>query len=102
MPADDLHRAFEDMTIGAGPDPTREEFGELVIDTAHQTEVRLPPGSLSLLIDKHYRNRPMRFCHPRDLLQQVADHARYAQQEAVATPDAWDRAVANYFGASGR
>ncbi len=84
------------------PDPTRDEFGQLLIDTAERMDVRVPPGSLTWLIDQHYRNRPMRFCHPRDLLQQVADHARYAQEEAVATPAAWDRAVANYFGASGR
>lgn len=84
------------------PDPTREEYAQLTLDLAHRLGVRVPPGSLSALMDRHYRTRAMRFCHPRDLLQQVVDHARYAQEEPVATPDAWDRAVANYFGVTGR
>ncbi len=84
------------------PDPTREEFAQLILDLARKLEVRVAPGSLTALIDRHYRTRPMRFCHPRDLLQQVIDHARYAQEEPVATAEAWDRAVANYFGVTGR
>jgi predicted ATPase with chaperone activity len=82
------------------PDPTRDEFGALVTRLAAGMGVLLPPGSVAYLLDRHYRSRPMRFCHPRDLLQQVVDHAKYAQREAVATGDAWDRAVANYFGAT--
>ena len=80
------------------PDPTRDEFVALTTRQAAIMHVTLPPGSVAYLVDKHYRTRPMRFCHPRDLLQQVVDYAKYAQQEAVATGDAWDNAVGNYFG----
>lgn len=82
------------------PDPTRDEFGHLILVMADRLGVRVPPGSLSNLMDCHYRTRALRFCHPRDLLQQIVDYARYMQVEAVATPDAWERAVGNYFGAS--
>ena len=84
------------------PDPTRQEFAELTTRLAAAMDVYLPPGSVQTLIDRHFRTRPMRFCHPRDLLQQVVDHARYLQIEAEATPAAWDMACANYFGATGR
>lgn len=80
------------------PDPTRDEFVTLVSRLASTMSVTLPAGSTAYLLDKHFRNRPLRFCHPRDLLQQVVDFAKYAQRDAVATADAWDQAVANYFG----
>ncbi len=82
------------------PDPSREEFAALVTRLAGTMGVALPAGSVAYLLDRHYRSRPMRFCHPRDLLQQVVDHARYAQRDVVASGEAWDRAVANYFGTS--
>jgi predicted ATPase with chaperone activity len=84
------------------PDPTREEFARLTVELAGAMEVYLPPGSVQALLDRHFRTRPMRFCHPRDLLQQIVDRARYLQEEAEATPAAWDQACANYFGATGR
>ncbi|MBM4393364.1 MAG: hypothetical protein FJ090_19760 [Deltaproteobacteria bacterium] len=80
------------------PDPTRDEFAQVVTRLASAMNVGLPPGSVSYLLDRHYRSRPMRFCHARDLVQQLVDHAKHMQTEALATPEAWDRAVANYFG----
>ncbi len=82
------------------PDPTRDEFAQMITRLATAMNVGLPPGSVAYLLDRHYRSRPMRFCHPRDLVQQLVDHAKYMQSDAVATPEAWDRAVANYFGAT--
>jgi predicted ATPase with chaperone activity len=83
------------------PDPTRDEFGRLILVLAEAMDITVPHGALTYLLERHYRDRPMRFCHPRDLLQQVADHARYHQFPAVADAAAWDRAVHNYFSASG-
>lgn len=82
------------------PDPTRDQFGGLVLSMAAVLGVEVPHGSLTYLMERHYRGRAMRFCHPRDLLNQVLDNARYLQIPAVATPDAWDKAVSNYFGAT--
>jgi predicted ATPase with chaperone activity len=82
------------------PDPSRDQFGRLLLSMAAALGVEVPNGSLTYLMDRHYRGRALRFCHPRDLLMQVVDNARYLQIPAIATPDAWDKAVANYFGAA--
>ena len=82
------------------PDPSRDQFGRLVLTMAESLGVEVPNGSLTYLMDRHYRGRALRFCHPRDLLMQVVDNARYLQMPAIASPDAWDKAVANYFGAA--
>ncbi len=62
--------------------------------------VRLPHRSTKYLIERHYKlaGRPMRWCHPRDLLQQVVHLASYQQEEPVAGPPEWDAVVRNYFG----
>jgi hypothetical protein len=39
----------------------------------------------------------MRFCHPRDLLLQVRNEARYLGIDPVLTADSADRAVDGYF-----
>ena len=82
-------------------DPDPREFCQLVEMMAAQLGVHLPSGAPEDLIVRHYRatKRPLRFCHPRDLLQQIANQARFERRAAVATPDAWDAAVASYFGA---
>ena len=82
-------------------DPDAREFCQLVEIMASQLGVLLPSGSPEDLILRHYRatKRPMRFCHPRDLLQQIANQARFERRAPVATPEAWDMAVSSYFGA---
>jgi hypothetical protein len=47
----------------------------------------------------HYRreSRPLRFCHPRDLLLQVLNEARFRGVEAVLTETSADHAVDSYF-----
>ena len=55
---------------------------------------------MKYLIQRHYMmpSRPMRFCHPRDLLMQVCNLCRFEGREPVAGPPEWDRVVSNYFG----
>jgi len=81
-------------------DPTESEFRQLLDVAAESLKVALPAGSVEHLVRRAYREggRPMRFCHPRDLLMQIANQAAYQRRPAVATPEAWDRAVASYFG----
>lgn len=82
------------------PDPTEAEFRLLVARSAQDFGVEMPAGSIDHLVTTHYRRagRAMRFCHPRDLLLQIVNQALYERSAAVATPDAWDRAAATYFG----
>lgn len=81
-------------------DPTEEEFRALTEALAQHMGVEIEPGSVQYLIDRHYKHvrRPLRFCHPRDLLQQVAHEAAFQRQPARAGKAEWDRAAANYFG----
>lgn len=81
-------------------DPEPDEFCQLVEMMAPVLGVALPAGAAEDLVFRHYHqaNRSMRFCQPRDLLQQIANQARFERSPAVATPEAWDMAVSNYFG----
>jgi hypothetical protein len=82
-------------------DPTEDEFRAVIEALAPRMRVQLPRGSVNYLIERHYKlpNRPMRFCHPRDLLEQIRHRCAYERRQPVAAPPEWDRAVANYFGA---
>lgn len=81
-------------------DPDETEFAALVERLAATMGVRLSHGSVKYLIERHYRmpKRPMRFCHPRDLLLQVVHLCAYQGRTPVAGPPEWDRVVSNYFG----
>lgn len=81
-------------------DPSEEEFRSVLEILAPRMRIQLPRGSVSYLIDRHYKltKRPMRFCHPRDLLEQIRHRCAYERRQAIAAPPDWDRAVANYFG----
>ncbi|MEM6931461.1 MAG: AAA family ATPase, partial [Myxococcota bacterium] len=81
-------------------DPTEDEFEMLVVHEAAQMGIQLPDRSVHYLLERHYRmnGRPMRFCHPRDLLQQVAHLCDFERRSRTAGPREWDRVVGNYFG----
>ena len=81
-------------------DPTADEFRILVETVADANHLRLPSGSVAYLLKRHYAERPMRFCHARDLVTHVVDACRYERRALVADPRDWDHAVAAYFGAS--
>ena len=81
-------------------DPLEDEFEALVISLAQKMGVGLQHRSVRYLIDRHYKmpNRPMRMCHPRDLLMQVVHLCNYERRTPTAGPAEWDRVVSNYFG----
>lgn len=80
-------------------DPSAEEFHQLferiapAMGFAYQREV------VQYLMDKHYvaANRPMRACHPRDLLLQVRNYCSYHGLPKIMTNEAFDFGVENYF-----
>ena len=51
------------------------------------------------LLERHYRscNRPLRRCHPRDILLQVHNYCVYNELPMEMRPDYLDGAVTNYF-----
>lgn len=80
-------------------DPTEAEFKEIVRRLAPKLGFHYDEAAVEYLIDTHFRKagRPMRSCHPRDLLLQVRNFCTYKQQIRKLTPEAFDFAVANYF-----
>ncbi|MFO0918211.1 MAG: AAA family ATPase [Planctomycetaceae bacterium] len=81
------------------PDPTEEQFRDVFWTVARTLKLSMTEEGLEDLIHRHYRlpRRPMRFCHPRDLLQQVAIACDYADEPRTLTPTLVDDAVLNYF-----
>ena len=81
-------------------DPLEDEFEALVESVAADLGVTLQHRSVRYLIDRHYKmpKRPMRMCHPRDLLLQVVHLCHYERRPLTAGPQEWDRVVGNYFG----
>ncbi|MBX2801174.1 MAG: ATP-binding protein [Myxococcales bacterium] len=81
-------------------DPLEDEFEALVETVAAKMGVTLQNRSVRYLIDRHYKmqDRPMRMCHPRDLLMQVVHLCEYERRPLTAGPAEWDRVIANYFG----
>ncbi len=79
------------------PDPTEDQFRAVFRQVAHKLE--LADAELDELLSVHYRqaNRAFRFCHARDLLQQVATACDFIGQSRRVTRDLIEDAVRNYF-----
>ncbi|WP_442482432.1 AAA family ATPase [Aeoliella sp. SH292] len=82
-------------------DPTEEEFRALFAMLAAKARFACTPQAIDYLIEAHYHraSRPMRFCHPRDLLRQIRNYCDVHELPAEVTNDCLDMAVENYFSA---
>jgi hypothetical protein len=80
-------------------DPSEEEFHRLFETLGKQLGVKYSREAVEYLIAAHFRrvHRPLRFCHPRDLLLQVQNFCTYHGCPAEMTNEHFDRAVENYF-----
>jgi hypothetical protein len=80
-------------------DPTEGQFRALFEIVGAELGVDLAPGAVDHVLRVHYHGetRPLRFCHPRDLLLQVLNEARFRGVEAVLTETSADHAVDSYF-----
>ncbi len=100
--ADDafLRRIPFKIEVGA---PSRQEFTKLFETFAKKSKIECTFDVLEYLISQHFDScdRPMRRCHARDLLDQVAHFCEYNELPLVATNDILDHAVNNYFTAVG-
>jgi DNA-binding PadR family transcriptional regulator len=86
------------------PDPTEEEFRRLFQQLACSMGFPGDHGAVDYLLEKHYRpvGRPLRFCHPRDLLFQVRNYCLYHRLPLELRPEYLDIAAEIYFSGSGR
>ena len=80
-------------------DPTVEEFTQIFELNCSRRRLKFHPVVVQYLQRRHYEpaGRPLRACHPRDLLDQVTALCRYRGIEPVITRELLDRACAAYF-----
>jgi len=80
-------------------DPDEAEFHRLFQAYACSHGFKYEKESIDYLLAKHYRprNRPMRRCHPRDLLGQIQNYCRYNDLPLEMRPEYFDRIVKSYF-----
>jgi predicted ATPase with chaperone activity len=80
-------------------DPTWDEYREIFRRICETKEVAYNDQGLAYLIQEHYLkpNRPRRGCHPRDIVDQLVDIARYLNVPPVLSKDLIDRACSAYF-----
>jgi hypothetical protein len=80
-------------------DPSEAEFRRLFELMGANLGVAYRPEAVDYLIATHYQktSRPLRFCHPRDLLLQVRNYCQYQNCPVEMTNEHFDRAVENYF-----
>ena len=80
-------------------DPSWDEFREIFKRICEHRGVPYDDRGLAYLIQEHYLkpNRPKRACHPRDIVDQLIDIARYMSQKPSLSRELIDRACEAYF-----
>ena len=80
-------------------DPTVDEFVRLFEVLAAKMGFEYSREAVDYLLEVHYRRvgRPLRYCHPRDLLLQVRNYCAYHDAPRVLTREYFDYACENYF-----
>jgi hypothetical protein len=79
--------------------PGEAEFADLFIELALQMGCPCDAQAVEYLLGQHYRpvDRPLRYCHPRDLLRQIRNYCQFHDQPLEVSPETLDVAVRNYF-----
>jgi predicted ATPase with chaperone activity len=80
-------------------DPTWDEYREIFRRVCENRDVPYDNRGLAYLIQEHYLKpkRAKRACHPRDIVDQLTDIARYMNVPAMLSKDLIDRACDAYF-----
>jgi hypothetical protein len=80
-------------------DPTTDEFSRIFDLNCRRRNLRFHQVMVAYLQRRHYgpAGRPLRACHPRDLLDQVTALCRYRGVEPSITRELLDAACASYF-----
>ena len=80
-------------------DPSPREFRELIQQWCNRLGVEFNAEAVDYLLAKHYEEagRSPRYCHPRDLVQQVLSFCEFQDLPPALSPKALDNAAKNYF-----
>jgi MoxR-like ATPase len=91
-----LRRIPYKIAIG---DPTLEQFARIFELNCVRRSLPFDARMVGYLYQRHYSpsQRPLRACHPRDLLDQVTSLCRYRGHEPAITRDLLDAACKTYF-----
>jgi hypothetical protein len=82
-------------------DPAEEQFVRIFTAAAEQLDIPYDSKCVDYLLAQYYRGiRPMRGCHPRDVLQQLVNIALYEKRPPRMTNADMDRAIQLYFAAT--
>jgi SpoVK/Ycf46/Vps4 family AAA+-type ATPase len=81
------------------PDPTFEEFRSIFQRVCQNHTIGYSEQALRYLLSTHYEpvGRPLRGCHPRDIVEQLIATARYLGIKPELTPELIDRVARAYF-----
>lgn len=79
--------------------PSISEFARLFEAACRAFGCRFFPEAVHDLVETHYtpHNRPLRRCHPRDLLSQIKNYCLYYGRPMELRPDYLERVVRSYF-----
>ncbi len=81
------------------PDPTRDQFLEILSRVCQQREMQIDPQAAQYLVERYYvqTGRGFKGCHPRDIVDLVADIAAYHGEKPAFTRAHLDAACHSYF-----
>ena len=81
------------------PNPSIENFVKLFEIMCRVMKFEFKPELIKYLLQTHYMptNRPLRNCHPRDILLQVRNYSLYNKIPMELTKESLDFACENYF-----
>jgi predicted ATPase with chaperone activity len=80
-------------------DPEVDEFHTLFEHVAKSKDCEYRSDTVDNLIQRHYqgKNRPLRRCHPRDLMDHIESYCRYNELPFEMSDEYFNRAVEVYF-----
>jgi predicted ATPase with chaperone activity len=80
-------------------DPTEEQFREILVNSCVARGFKFDEAAYAYLLEEYYfaMARPMRACHPRDLLKQMITFATYRGEPLVMNRKLVDLAAHSYF-----
>jgi predicted ATPase with chaperone activity len=79
--------------------PTRQQFHDLFEQLCGERGFKYDKSMVENLLDKHFtaKNRPVRFCHANDILEQVTEFCSFHRLPQELTPESIEYAALNYF-----
>lgn len=80
-------------------DPADDEFHGLFQLAADRAGCEYHREAVEHLLENHYRRhrRPLRRCHPRDLLQQIRNYCKYHELPFGMSPEFFDQVAQGFF-----